>query len=120
MSNNMENLILVKKDSVKKFFKENVIGCEGLDLENQSHHNDSLYYLFKDELLIKKDVIKVAGSVHFELRGQSVHHSMRLLNKYTYSIERYDDVTSKMILTGFDIDLIKVPKPIKSPIIKNE
>jgi len=106
----------VKKNSVAEFFNKMLPQSEKVVFVN---HNDcnthegqvSVYNLMQDEIHFKKNCgIEFGETILIELSDTSRISRSELLNKYTYKAEKYDDITIKMVLIDFDVELIKAIK----------
>lgn len=100
--------IKVKQDSIVEFFRTNVIGNEDLKSDDSphTHRGTSLYHLFKNELPIVKGRFEDGVHIEFKIKSSSLHESKELVNKYLYSVTKYDDVISKMRLKDFSVEVI--------------
>ena len=102
----MDIKLNVKDKSVFHFFSEKLIGYR----PNERHtirEDESAYYLMKDEMYLKKEIGLEEGElVKFELADNSMMSRKELRNTYIYKVEKYDDVSVKLVLSDFKIEAV--------------
>jgi hypothetical protein len=95
----------VKEKSIIEFFKENSI--YQIDYNQIYEGRASKYSLFKDEIIIKKTKeFEKCGIVTFEISDYGRGSEKKLINKYTYELKSYDDVSVMLTLVNFEIKLV--------------
>lgn len=103
---------LVKDKSANTFFAEHAIASDKYDRQSIRNNDDlSPYYLMKDEIILKKSSgIQHGQQVIFQLSDQSAASRKPLTNTYTYNVEGYDDVSLRLTLIDFKIELDETEK----------
>jgi len=92
----------VKDKSVYDFFYTRVLEDERLFTKELNP-----YCFMRDELFFKKNCdIKVGEIVRMELSDTSRLSKKELINVYLYKAEEYDDVSIKLILIDFKVELL--------------
>ena len=93
----------VKDKSVFNFLEERILGYKSNDRDGMSGMREtSPYHLMKYEMYFKIDCgIEVGESVKIELFDHSKMSGKELINHYTYTAEKYDDLALKMVLSDF-------------------
>lgn len=96
----------IKDKSAFSFLEERIIGYKSNNREDlRGMRENSPYYLMKDEMYFKIDCgIDVGESVKIELFDRANNSEKELVNHYTYTAEKYDDVALKMVLTEFKVE----------------
>ncbi len=96
----------VKDKSVSNFLEERVLGYKPNDRDGMGGmRENSSYHLMKDEMYFKIDCgIEVGESVKIELFDLAKMSGKELINHYTYTAEKYDDVALKMVLSDFTVE----------------
>lgn len=100
---------IVKDGSTQEFFKERLIGFNAeRDLNHRGCHGSMNDYLYmKDVILIKKDEkLESKKSVLFILSDEALGSRRKLQNRYLYSVESYDSVSTQLTLVDFSVALI--------------
>ncbi|SEC45030.1 hypothetical protein SAMN04489761_3026 [Tenacibaculum sp. MAR_2009_124] len=97
----------IKQRSVNKFFLDHSVLPERLP--SGKHIEDvSPYHLLRDEIYFKIDCdIKEGDSILIELKDKSRNSEKELVNLYTYTAEKYDDVSIKMVLDDFKVKVVE-------------
>lgn len=102
----MDIKLNVKDKSLYYFFSENLIGFRQ-DERHQMREDENPYYFMKDEIFIKKTGgLKLGESIRFELSDKSANSKKELKNTYIYTVESYDDLAVKLVLSDFKIETI--------------
>jgi len=96
----------VKDKSVFNFLEDRILRYKPNDRDGMSGmRENNPYHLMKDEMYFKIDCgIKVGESVKIELFDRANMSSKELINHYTYTAEKYDDVALKMVLSDFKVE----------------
>lgn len=104
------NVVTIKNESIERFFVEN---C---DVNASEISGCSFYCLMQKEILIKKsDLLKLDGYVEFHMEGRSRDdNNFPIEYIYSYSVEEYDDISFKLVLSDFNV------KPIKQEVIRKD
>ena len=90
----------VKDKSVFSFLEERLLGYKPTEMMVKG-----AYQLMKDEMYFKIDCgIKVGESVKIELFDSTNNSGRELVNHYTYTAAKYDDVALKMVLSDFKVE----------------
>mgnify|MGYP001197166135 CR=1 FL=1 len=97
-------VIFVKEKSVVSFLEENLLGYKPND--DCRKFDDPSYNLIRDEMFFKKHSLAIGQTVKIELSDHSQMSQKKLKNIYTYKAEQYDDVSIKMVLEHFAIELV--------------
>ena len=95
----------VKDESVEFFIKKYLTKYE----ENKDFYNNNLgsKHIFTDELIIKKGLeIKEGFIVIIELKDTTVNSQKSLLTTYFYKVYLHDDISLKLDLENFKINLL--------------
>lgn len=84
----------VKDKSLHTFF--------GITKEEGMRREISPYHLLRNEIILpKKPELPEGTEILFELEDESKQSLTSLLNYYTYLVEKYDDVSVKLVLINF-------------------
>lgn len=99
--------ILVKENSLIGFLSNRMVDYNVDNFKRQScDGNVNPYYLMKDIIYIKKDEdLTVNQHIIFELEDESKQTKSKLINRYTYSIKEYDDVSYQLLLIDFKVNI---------------
>lgn len=105
----------VREVSLKEFIAENGLGDKARNIENMSDtsHNNAAHncYLMQDTLNFKIDNpagIVAGQKVVITLSDEARGSRKQLVNTYVYKAHKHDDVTLKLKLEEFTVDLKKV------------
>lgn len=104
------NVVIIKKESIGRFFLENS------DVDARVIRDHHAYQLMKKEIVIKKsDVLKIGDYVEFQIEYTSpCGNNFPIEYLYSYLVEEYDDISFKLVLSGFNV------KPIKQEVIRKD
>lgn len=101
----MGTQIIINTKSIQRFLLENSseIFSEGeIVCKN-------IFYLMKDEIIIKKnDNVKLYETIEFRIEHKSPDGRFDLEYRYAYDVNKYDDVSYKLILVDFGV--VKIEK----------
>jgi translation initiation factor IF-1 len=104
IKNKMKKVKLnVKDESVINFLKNNLTHHK---YEQSYTNQENKYNMLKDIMYFKRNKEVNEGDVILiELHDYGTMSRKSLVNKYFYLAEKYDDVSLKMVLTDFKIEL---------------
>lgn len=104
--------LLIKHESILAFFQEKTIENNNKNTvvfdSHGSHHieNNNAYYFMRDEILIKQNCgVSIGQILVFEIKDQARYSQRFLKNTYIYEAQKFDDVSIKLVLKEFKVEL---------------
>lgn len=98
----------VKEKNILQFFGENAVNHEYLISQEGRNPDRSPYTLMKDEIIFKKDSgFKENETVVFHLKDIGRHSQTEMTHEYIYKVSKYDDLSLKLEIEDFRVDIIR-------------